>query len=84
MSMTTTADPQTGETVLLRAHRSEAGWLVSDCVTTRFGFAPTLAAALQGWHDDLAALVDLDGPLGPPIAGEAKWARAVLRGEAPA
>ena len=75
---TTTMDPPSTDTLMIRARRSDGGWIVTDLVTTRFGFGATLAEALTGWHEDLAAIAALDGPLGPPISTEALWAKAVL------
>lgn len=80
---TTTTDdvPPSVDFALIRAHRSETGWLVTDYVTTRFGYAATFAEAFAAWLDQLREIAALEGPLGPPIAREAEWARGVLAEE---
>jgi hypothetical protein len=78
-TVTTTADAPSTDAVLLSARRSSDGyWLVGDGVTARFGHGPTLPDALTDWHDALREIAELTEPLGPPIAGEAAWARAIL------
>lgn len=75
----TTADPPSTDQFLLRVSRGNQGWFVADLVTTRFGAGATLLAALADWAEDLHCLTELEGPLGPCIEAEAKWARGVLR-----
>ena len=78
MSVSTTADPPSTTDLLIQAQRTADGWLVSDLVTTRFGYGATLVDAVADWQDDLMSLLDVDGPLAPPLGKEVAWARKVL------
>ncbi len=78
-SVSTADDPGPG--LLLRVKIDGGNYGVGDFIGTRYGFAPRLKEALQGWAEQVEDILGLEGPLGDPIKGEvARYRKALGHG----
>jgi hypothetical protein len=77
--VTTTADEPTSGMLLRISINKDQGWMVTDMVGLRYGFATDLASAVKMWADDVEAILEIPAAeLGAPLAHEVRSYRKAL------
>jgi hypothetical protein len=78
LNLTTTADPPNG--VLLSLRKDGDGYIVTDMLGLRYGWAENIGEALEMWADCVQVLLGERHTLGGHLLLEANRYREALRG----